>query len=112
MLTSGKVPLEKTLKKSTESASIISDQRHLDLLKVSEEVDLHQKTGLSTGTVADDDKFAANFSHLDTRGVKGQQMQVWRRNRRLSEQEPTVIGLWQCVLCTTVECKGLEGEAR
>lgn len=86
--------------------------RHFGQLKGSEKMDLHQKTGLSTGTVADDDKFAANFSHLDSRRVKGQQMQVWRRQRCLSEQDLAVIRLWQCVLCTSVECKGLEGEVK
>lgn len=52
--TSGKVPLEKTL--SDES------QYNSDRVK-GQGFDSHQQTGLTAGTITDDDKFAANFSH-------------------------------------------------
>ena len=62
MLTSGKVPLEKTLMKKAAVSNLYAPRRLIPWLQWSRR-HLHQETGLSAGTVADDDELASDFSH-------------------------------------------------
>lgn len=68
LFTSGKVPFEKTLAKRKRSAvgaggktgcSASSRSRYSEARG-----NIHQQTGLSAGTVSDNDKFAADLSHV------------------------------------------------
>jgi hypothetical protein len=63
MLTSGKVPFEKTLQ-GKRSASYCRGMK----LKADSRGDLHQQTGLTAGTIAYDDKLAADLGHLERQG--------------------------------------------
>ena len=64
MLTSGKVPLEKTLRRSLRLASSKHDQRHAwHRGRLADK--LHQQTSFPAGTITDDDEFAADLGHLD-----------------------------------------------
>lgn len=62
MLTSGKVPLEKTLMKKAEVSKRYAGRRGM-LWWQWRRRHLHEKTGLSAGTVANDDELASDFSH-------------------------------------------------
>jgi hypothetical protein len=60
MLTSGKVPFEKTLCGRGSQFGPPSS-RHVDRRYL--ERDAHEQAGLSAGTVADDDELASQFGH-------------------------------------------------
>lgn len=66
MLTSGKVPLEKTLKSAQISYCLEDDQtsRAVELAQIVAEKNSHQEAGLSASTITDNNKFAADFGHL------------------------------------------------
>ena len=77
ILTSGKVPLEKTL-----SGSVISrcSMRSAGPSKASgnDGVDrLHQETSLAAGTVAHDDKLAADLGHLESHSGRLASASAW-----------------------------------
>lgn len=79
MLTSGKVPLEKTLLKSQG----ISTTKDCDRARSAMSGCLHQKTGLSASTITNDHKFASNLSHLDSTRCTSQQAQLLAYEKRL-----------------------------
>lgn len=59
-LTSGKVPLEKTL---SMARSVRGGDEEQNAGRADEDGDLHQQTGLTAGTVTDDDQLSADLSH-------------------------------------------------
>lgn len=63
ILTSGKVPLEKTLSEKATVRKQYVGRRHKRWPQSRRY--LHKETGLSAGTVANDDKLASNFRHSE-----------------------------------------------
>lgn len=64
-LTSGKVPLEKTLRTHVSYCTVWPGA---DVRREHRRKHVHQQTGLSAGAVADDDELSADFSHGDVCG--------------------------------------------
>lgn len=64
LLTSGKVPLEKTLMKKAEVSKRYARRCGM-VWSQWKEKDLHKETGLSAGTVTNDDELASDFSHAE-----------------------------------------------
>ena len=89
MLTSGKVPLEKTLFREHGLVS----SKDCDSSESAIGGCLHQKTSLSTSTVTHDYEFAANLSHLDCTRSTSQRSSVLRNKRRFEDRR---IGESEC----------------